>query len=357
MIPRVISRASRAALLSAASLALIGLIGVVDHDTGPDLSVVLFYVLPVFLAAWYVGRRAGLAAALAATLVWYLANWLPHSWTFRVGWNLAEKVGFFSLSALLVDRLKRSAVAVYERDLEIGRDVQRGLFLQSPPEVAGLEVAARLIPNRSLSGDYYDFFPRDGGLDLVVADVMGKGLAASLLTANLHALLHFNEIQASPAPPADLLESIHRHLRRHSPNRYVTLAQASIDAGAGRVRYVVAGHPPPLLWAGAGVVRLEATGPPVGLLPECGWTTGERAFPPGALLVAYSDGVTEAVDAEGRELGLERLEECLETLGRAGAPAEVAADELLASLRAWTGDVDWPDDVSLVVVRNASGVP
>jgi len=341
----------RAVLILAAALALIAVIGVVDHDTGEDLSIVLFYLLPVFLTAWYVGRGAGLIAALAATLTWYLADWLPHPWTWRIGWNVGEKLAFFSLFAVLVARLKRSAVAVYERELDIARDVQRALFPAGLPAVAGLEIAARLIPNQALSGDYYDFFPRSRGVELVVADVMGKGLAASLLTANLHALLHFNELQPAPAPLAALLDTVHRHLRQHSPGRYITMALASIEPGEA-LTYAVAGHPPPMVWDGSELVRLEATGLPVGLLPASRWITRRIAFPPGALFVAYTDGVSEALDAAGREYGLMRIADVVESLGRSGVTAEAVIEALLADVRAWTGDVEWADDVAVVAVRN-----
>ena len=346
------SKALRASLILLGGLVLIAVIGVIDHDTGEDLSIVLFYLLPVFLVAWYLGLGAGLVTALSATVTWYLANSLPHLWTWRIGWNVGEKLTVFTLLAVMAVRLKRSAVAVYQRELEIGSEVQRGLFPRSLPATAGLEIAARLIPNQALSGDYYDFFPRDRCVGFAMADVMGKGLAASLLTANLHALLHFNELQSSSSPMAALLGTIHRHLRQHSPGRYVTMVLASIAAGGEDLTYAVAGHPPPLLWNGTAAVRLEATGLPVGLLAASHWGTRQIGFPPGALFVAYTDGVSEAVDAGGREYGIGRLEHVVESLGRSGATAEEAVEVLLANLRAWTGENEWADDVAVVAVRN-----
>ena len=346
------SKSLRAAEIFALAVAAIAVIGIIDHDTGQDLSVVLFYLLPIYLAAWYAGRGTGLAAAFTATIAWYLADWLPGPWTWRLVWNVAEKFSFFGLFAILAARLKRSAVAVYEQELGIARDVQRGLFPVDRPGVAGFDVAARLIPNRALSGDYYDLFPRGGGFGLVMADVMGKGLAASLLTANLHALLHFAELQSPLAPPPALLDTIHRHLRLHSPGRYITLAMASFAIDDEAVTYAVAGHPPPLVWDGASVARLEATGLPLGLLPECRWTTKRAAFPPGALFVAYTDGVSEALDAVGNEYGIERITQVVESLGRSGATAEESIETLLAALRAWAGETEWPDDIAVVAVRN-----
>lgn len=127
---------------------------------------------------------------------------------------------------------------------------------------------------------------------------------------------------------------------------------ATIDGGGESLTCAVAGHPPPLLWNGTEVLRLAATGPPVGLLPVSAWTMRHAAFPPGAMLVAYTDGVTEALDAEGEEYGMTRLAATVESLGRSGITAQALLDELMADLRAWTRDVEWSDDVSLVVVRN-----
>jgi serine phosphatase RsbU (regulator of sigma subunit) len=347
--------ALRSTLVLGVGLAVITVLGIFDRASGQDLSFVLFYLLPVFLVAWFAGRTSGLIAAGAAAAAWYAADWLPQAWNWRIGWNVAEKLTFFALFAGLTARLKRSAVEVYEHELDIARDVQRALFPTVLPQIPGVEIAARLIPNRALSGDYYDVFPEPRGLALLVADVMGKGLPASLLTANLHALLHFAENE--PAPPATpaLLQAIHVHLRRHSPGRYLTLAWIAVARDAPELTYAVAGHPPPLLWDGAQLQRLDSTGPPLGLLPVSAWTEESVRFAPGALLVAYTDGVSEALDPAGREYGVERLPQLVERLGRAGAGAEATIQALLADLRDWTDGAEWADDVAVVAMRRTSG--
>ncbi len=346
-------RAFRQPAILAVGLASVLLLGIVDHLSGPDLSFILFYLLPVFLAAWYGGLTGGLTTATAATAAWYAADWLAVPWTFHVAWNVLEKLVFFVLFAGLVARLKRSALAVYEREMSIARDVQRALFPARLPDQPGLDLAVRLVPNRVLSGDYYDVFPRAGRrLGLVIADVMGKGLPASLLTANLHALLHFAELSEPHAAAAERIETIHHHLQRHSPGRYATLVLAEIDLAGGSLEGVIAGHPSPLLWtADGGIQRLDSTGPPVGLVPASHWTPRRHAFPPGAVFVAYTDGVSEALDPAGREFGTDRLADVVERFAGSGASANEIAAGALAELRAWAAGAEWTDDVALLVAR------
>src|SRR6185295_2622308 len=141
----------RPGVVVAGSLLGVALLGLLDHWTGADLSFVLFYLLPILFASWYGGAGPGRWIALASAAAWWAADWVGQPLDRAIAWNVAEKLAFFLVFAHVVSALQRSLRREYERELEIGREVQQRLFPGRVPEIAGLELAVRLIPNRALS--------------------------------------------------------------------------------------------------------------------------------------------------------------------------------------------------------------
>jgi len=360
--PTLLAKAvRRSEVIVGGSLLGVALLGLLDHWTGADLSFVLFYLLPILFASWYGGEAKGRVIALASVAAWWTADWPGEGLKGAILWNVAEKLAFFLLFAHVVSALKRSLAHEYERELEIGREVQQRLFPASVPAVPGLDVAVRLIPNRALSGDYYDFFPTETGLGVVVADVMGKGVSASLLTASVHAVLHAVHHPRREDGLARMLSQVNEHLFRSTDSgRFVTLAYAALDPAFDRLECAVAGHPPPLLWnpgGDPGLRELGSTGPVLGVLPRAHWEVHQATFPPGSLLVLYTDGVLEATSLGEEELGLERLRRSVERYAVAGAGAQEVVDGLLAELLAWTGGTAFADDVAVLAIRREPLVP
>jgi serine phosphatase RsbU (regulator of sigma subunit) len=219
------------------------------------------------------------------------------------------------------------------------------------PEVPGWELYGGNIPSRGVSGDYYEVVTRAEGREcvLMVADVSGKGMAASLLTVSLQAL-SIGPIEDG-LPPDEICARLSRLLyRRTPPEKYATAFLDVLETATGRLRYTNAGHNPPLVLRAQGTVEeLGATGVPLGLIAQAPYSADETILGPGDLLVLYTDGIVEAADPDQEEYGQERLAEICRQ-GRA-EPCAVLADNLARDLDTFARGVPFADDRTLVLAR------
>jgi sigma-B regulation protein RsbU (phosphoserine phosphatase) len=242
-----------------------------------------------------------------------------------------------------------------ERELEIGRQIQAGFLPESLPRADGWEIAARFAPARQCAGDFYDAFALESGaLGLVVADVCDKGVGAALFMALFRSLLRATATQFGPGASRD--EVLRRTVR--STNDYIARTHGSasmfatvffglLDPATGSLLYVNAGHESPFVVGGGAVrARLAPTGPALGMLPELTFGEREETISKGELLLAFTDGVTEAKGGEGF-FGETRL---LTVLAEPHASAESLLSELDARLAAHVGGVERSDDVTVLAV-------
>ncbi|HEV8231808.1 MAG TPA: SpoIIE family protein phosphatase [Thermoanaerobaculia bacterium] len=255
-------------------------------------------------------------------------------------------------AAIETTRLHREAIEKerIERELELAAAIQREILPRELPRIPGLELAGATRPTRQVGGDYFDFFPLSGGrLGFLVADVSGKGIPAALLVSTVHAAVHL-QIEAS-ATIVDLVSRIDHHLQRFSAaHKFLTLFFGLLEPDAGLLRYVSAGHNPALLARRfGGIERLNATGVPVGLLPHGSWREETAPFLPGDMLCVYSDGFTEATNADDEEFGLDRLEDAL--VDRLALPARDISDDLFRQVELFAQGVPQYDDQTLLIVR------
>ncbi|MGB8477037.1 MAG: GAF domain-containing SpoIIE family protein phosphatase [Candidatus Acidiferrum sp.] len=220
-----------------------------------------------------------------------------------------------------------------ERDLALAREIQAGFLPDAPPVFPGIEIAVSHRASQMVGGDYYDFLPvpAEGreSLLLVVADVEGKGAASALVMANVQATLHAlaDHIEPLEKLPATinqkLLAGARASMAQGRPTKYLSMFLALVEAEGRSFRYVNAGHvPPAVIRANGRVEWLDIGGAIVGLLPDVQFECGTVALGPGDLLVACTDGITEAMDADGTEFGKPRLAELVTRL-RAGTAEEI----------------------------------
>jgi serine phosphatase RsbU (regulator of sigma subunit) len=245
-----------------------------------------------------------------------------------------------------------------EKDLDLARNIQRSLLPKTLPEPEGWECAAANLPYQAVGGDLYDLWmARDEGLGerlhLAVGDISGKGLPASLMMTQLSALLR----AVADRPVADwgsLAERVNARMNQvRDGNRYTTLVAGSLDPATGELRYVNGGHNPPLIVRAAGeVVRLAPTGAMVGLLPGVSFSEGQARLEPGDALLIFTDGLVEAENAAGEELGDGALAEVVRRNAQAGA-AELFEALLVAAFQHLEGG-KFRDDVTLVVIKRLS---
>jgi sigma-B regulation protein RsbU (phosphoserine phosphatase) len=240
-----------------------------------------------------------------------------------------------------------------DHELHLARDVQTRLVPRGTPTLAGWDFAADWQPAREVSGDFFDFIPRAGGLGLAIADVSDKGMHAALLMALSRSTVRASV--AGAASPADALTQANRLLCQDmTGGMFVTLFYAQIDLESDTLTYVNGGHNPALFYSVAEdeLLELGRTGILLGF--DAGWRYQQRALAlqPGDFLLLYTDGVTEAFNAHGEEYGEGRLREVVLANRRAPAAALLAA--VLDDLKAFAGDVPARDDVTLVVARRTA---
>lgn len=241
-----------------------------------------------------------------------------------------------------------------KRDLEVARDIQKWLVPATPPTIPGLDIAFRTRPANTVAGDYYDVIPMAGeeaSVLLVVADVAGKGIPAGLLMACFRSCLR--TLIAAGHDLAGLISRLNRFCCTDSygGRHFTTAFLASWDAAASTLRYINAGHNPPLLRRAAGGIQpLETGGLPCGTFADAVYDTGRVEIAPGDLLVIYTDGVVEAENESGGEYGLDRLMEFVRT---AISSAEGIQQQLFASIDAFTGKAPQHDDVTCMIVQFA----
>lgn len=263
-----------------------------------------------------------------------------------------------SLASVAALRIRNVALAEeaaerrrLEEELKLARQIQVGLLPDRLPKLDGYALHAGNVPSRGVSGDYYQFVERKDGEECVflVADVSGKGIAASLLTASLEAL------SAGPIevgyPVQEICDRVCRRLYDRTPAaKYATVFLCSLEPAAGRLSYTNAGHNAGLLVrAGGEIEQLESTGMPVGLMPDGQYRSEERQLEPGDTVVLYTDGITEASNPEDDEYGIERLAEVC----RENRALDVAAmsEAIEKDVEIFTRGVPFADDRTLVLVR------
>ncbi len=234
-----------------------------------------------------------------------------------------------------------------EQELEVARNIQASFIPRSPPQHPGWEIAAYWRAARQVSGDFYDFIPlRDGLWGLVVADVADKGIPAALFMAMCRTLLRAAAI--SRTSPAATLQRLNQLLFNDSrSDLFVTVFYAIWDPVTGEVVYANAGHNPPLLVRAneQQAIELHSKGMALSVMPDVLIEEGRVSLHPGDLLVAYTDGVTEAMQSDYTEWGMARFKE--KVVEMRDRPAEEILAGLINSLDSFVGGAAQSDDVTM----------
>jgi len=351
---------------------LIGLLGVrraqIVLGAGPEeTSTVASFggevlQVPVDVAVWATGRREDDVLAAPLTVrgrrlgILAVAEKEARTGTEPFTDGDARVVELFAAQvavALENARLSRESIeqARLRHEMDLAAAVQAHLYPESFPEVAGWKVRARYFPMREVAGDSFDVVQRNGGLLAAVTDVSGKGVSAGMLAAGLHALTRM--LAEEGLSVITLAERLNRYLAGvTADNRFATMV--AVDLGAdGAFHAVHAGHCPSLIRrTGGRVEELPSNGLPLGILPQARYTDTGGVLSPGELLILYTDGITEAENASGEELGVDRFKAMVAAVGQSGADA--ACSEILQEVSRFSGGSP-TDDVTLVLVeREAS---
>lgn len=264
---------------------------------------------------------------------------------------MSNLFGRATQTSLVSEKLKGAYVAA-DQEMQAVARLQRGLLPGALPAIPTLDLAVHYQPSGRSGGDYYDLFPLPKGRwGILIADVSGHGTPAAVLMAITHSLAR--TYSGPPQPPGLLLEYINRHLVLHYTKpfgAFVTAFYAIYDPNRGTLTYANAGHVPPRL------IRADGSrGPldvpqqlPLGIAEKAEYPEEVLTLVPGDQVVFFTDGVTEAANAEGEHFGPDRLDAAL-TAGRDGARGMV--DAVLRELAAFTDNKPSADDRTILAAK------
>src|SRR2546430_12057617 len=337
-----------------------GAVAYADHLV-VAISLVYLYLLPLAVGAIFLRRE--ISYVLIAVCILFHDYFSPrnlHPWL-RIFHNLSAAFCFafivYIIQRYIEQREALSKTVQKQRDellhdVELAAQVQRLFLPVGKPAIAGLEIAGMMQPARGVSGDYYDYIPIDAHtIQIVIADVAGKGVPAALLMSATAAAM-----QLETNHDRNILEMVGRlntgiHSVSDDGERYVTLLVAELDAQERKLHYVNCGHNPALLFRAqtGAVTRLNSSCAPIGISPEnpCQLASADLAV--GDVLVFYTDGVTEAESKYGEEFGADRLSSVLQR--GSSLSAEALVSSIFESVENFCGGAVFSDDVTVLVVK------
>jgi serine phosphatase RsbU (regulator of sigma subunit) len=235
-----------------------------------------------------------------------------------------------------------------ERDLELADQIQRGFLPTSLPQISGYRFFDFYRPASYVGGDFYNYVSLpDGRLGVVVADVVVHGLAAAMLTAKFAAELRYQLMTAKQAGEA--ITRLNRSLAETiGESRFITLVAIMLDPASGNMTLVNAGHPPPILFQPGGQsveIGMQESGFPLGVADDTVYEECSVRLPLGGLVMVYTDGIKEAMNAENEVYGLARLRGLVQRAS--GDPLQIGPI-IVDDVRRFLGDHPPPDDMCLV---------
>ena len=238
-------------------------------------------------------------------------------------------------------------------ELEQAAEIQQRFLPAKAPFVQGLDLAGHNAPCRTVGGDYYDFFPYENGrVAMVLGDVSGKGMPASLLMMSLQARVQV--LIEEPDNLGAVLTRLNRLTAINCPsNRFITFFMCVLDGSTGDLVFANAGHNPPLVMRATGEAEwLEASGCVLGVLPMMKYDESRTCLEAGDVLVVFSDGVTDALNPQGEEFGEQRLAEAVrQHRGKSSAAILEGVNQAIAD---WSAGTPLPDDLTLLVARRTT---
>src|SRR5436189_1089200 len=267
--------------------------------------------------------------------------------------SIAEQSAFALYNAIIYSMANEKKRL--DHDLEIARDIQRILLPSEAPAIDGFQISGINVPARQVSGDYFDYIQVDQDrLGVAIADVSGKGVPASLIMAICCSVLR-SEAAGNPFP-ADVLRKVNRQLYPDiKEDMFISMAYLVLDHQHDGVTLARAGHDAPLLYQQESqtITPIKSPGMVVGIDSGSVFDrlTVDFAIPleRDDCLVLYTDGVTETLNTEGDEFGLDRMMESVRASVNDGAQAVVK--KIIQDVRDFTGSAPQNDDITLIAIR------
>jgi sigma-B regulation protein RsbU (phosphoserine phosphatase) len=348
-----------AGLLNVVVVLSIAAVAYTDWVVVANVSLGYLYLLPIALSALVNQMAMTAALAVVCTVLQDVFGPTPDSTHLRIVHASIGLTGFLIVGFLVTliakqrDRLAaevRNQRDEYERDLVLASQVQQRV-LPKPLFLPTLELAAAMRTARLLGGDYYDFFQiADDVVDVVIADVSGKGAAASLLMPSLAVALHLRARDLSG--PAAVIKDLDEVLKQiTNSSTFVTMFYGRINSSTRTLEYSSGGHNPPLLVRSrtGEAVLLEEGGPVIGILLDAQFSNTVLALEQGDILTLFTDGVTEQENENGEEFSIERLKAVM--LRNELQPATALVAHIAEAVSIYAGGKEQTDDLTVVAVK------
>lgn len=282
---------------------------------------------------------------------------------------MANAAGMF-VFALMVENLQNERKMQAERDtllremerknteLAIAAEIQQSFLPGTIAQIEGYDIAARSLMAKEVGGDFFDVIPLEvvplgkGQLGVMIADVSGKGIPAALFMALSRIVVRVNATWYGRRVAAAIRDANTIIAKDSKSGMFVTLFYGFLDSDTRTLTYVNAGHNPPIHFHAAGgtLTDLPATGIAMGAIIDAPFTQDTVQMLPGDILVLYTDGITEAENADLKMFGVEQLERII--ISSRGLSSDGLSGKILGAVRAFTGDHPQSDDITLMVIRS-----
>jgi serine phosphatase RsbU (regulator of sigma subunit) len=340
-------------------LGSIAIVAYADHVVA-TVPLGYLYILPLGIGAMLL--RSNISYVLIAISIFLHDLFRPpfFSLPMRLAHNLIALAGFVFVVYIIqryanqkevLDRAVRSQRDELLNEVELARHVQRMFLPIGRPSIPGLDIAGTMQPARTVGGDYYDYIPiNDHSIQMVVADVAGKGVPAALLMSAAAAGIQLESGQVRDM--GEIVDRLNSGIYSVSDGvQYVTLLLAQVDTQLRKLRYVNCGHNPALLFRENTdeMVLLNSSCPPLGFFAHTTCGISEWDLSPGDVCVMYTDGLTEAENAAGEEFGIERLSALLRRDW--ALPAEQMLDNIFRAVTDFHEGHVFVDDVTILVMK------
>lgn len=262
-----------------------------------------------------------------------------------------------NLAAVKIENIRATELSIekekMEKELALAAQIQRDFLPKMTPDLPGFDITGDMIPCSQVGGDYYDFIPVDcDRLGIVIADVSGKGVGASLHMASLRASLHS---EVHPDYNIDkMAEKLNNSVHRDTQiNCFITFFYCELDQKTGQLEFVNAGHNPPIVINKKGeILRLESVGLCLGMFPDVEYKSQRITLNPDDVMVLYTDGITEGRNKENKEFEEEKLIKFLKKHTKLSAPDLLK--DVFEEVDSFTSGVEQMDDMTLVIVKKTS---
>ncbi|MBM3298351.1 MAG: SpoIIE family protein phosphatase, partial [Deltaproteobacteria bacterium] len=266
-----------------------------------------------------------------------------------------RQMGVYAIYRDITERKRAEEARLRAKEeARMARHIQMNLLPKFDPNIPGYDIAGRNLPALNVGGDYYDFIWMDDfRLAIALGDVSGKGLAASLVMANLQATVRGQALFVTD--PQECLERANKLLFRSTDSRtFVSLFYGILDLRTHTLSYSNAGQDMPILFPASGKpIPLKTRGIALGMKENVAYEKEEISINPGDQLLVYSDGVSEAMNERMEEFGEEGLSQIVQSTS--GASAAESIEEVIAAVNLHIGNATRGDDMTLVLVRRNAG--